>query len=258
VDHVSADCQDKEFFMQYLFLILLVVTSALPAQTVAPTLDGAYVLAEEGSSPNGPINTLATLRFAENGSVTGSLLLHTDFDLLRFDVQGSYKMETGTVGCMTLSTSTTDEDGNSITKDYKYRLLKNASQELTAVRSNAGYLAKAKIYPAARAGLSGSYVFTDVGTNQKYSRLGLFNLDTAGNVTGFQYIESFGVEEMRDIKGTFLTDENGFGKLMLTADQPNADGDMQPVTETFFFLATPTEIKLIRHEGQVQLLTLSR
>lgn len=244
--------------MRYLFLILLVVISPLTAQTVAPALNGAYVLAEEGSSPNGPLTALANLRFAENGAVTGTLLLHTDFDLLRFEVQGYYKMETQASGCLTLSTSATDEDGNAITKDYKYRLLKNASQELTAVRSDAGYLAKAKIYPAARAGFVGSYVFTDVGTNEKYSRLGLFNLDTAGNVTGFQYIESFGVEELRDIKGSFLTDENGFGKLMLSAEKPNEDGDMQPVTETFYFLATQTEIKLLRHEGHVQLLTLSR
>jgi len=243
--------------MRYLLLILLAVIAPLQAQTVAPTLNGSYVLAEEGSSPTGPINTLANLRFAENGSVTGTLLLHSDLDLLRFDVQGFYKMDTQTAGCLMLSTSATDSDGNDISKTYKYRIIKNASQELTAVRSDAGYLAKAKIYPAA-ATFTGSYVFTDVGTAEKSSRLGLFTLDAAGNVTGFQYVECSGVEELKDVKGSFLTDENGFGKLMLAGEKQGTDGEMQPVTETFFFLATQSEIKLLRHEGSVQLLTMSR
>jgi hypothetical protein len=137
------------------------------------------------------------------------LLQHTDFDLLRFEVQGYYKMETDRAGCLTLSTSATDEDGNSITKDYKYRLVKTAGQELSAVRSDSGYYSKAKIHSAARPATTGAYVYTEVGVTQKFSRLGVFNLETGGSVTGFQFIETFGIAELRDVKGLYITDESG-------------------------------------------------
>jgi hypothetical protein len=244
--------------MRNLLLSLLVLIVSLPAQTQLPALSGSYVLAEEGVSSNGPINTLATLRFAENGAVTGALLLHTDFDLLRFDVQGYYKMETDRAGCLVLSTSATDEEGNSITKEYKYRLVKTAAQELSAVRSNSGYYSTAKIYPAARPGKTGAFVYTEVGAAQKFSRLGVFNLETGGSVTGFQFIETFGAEELRDVKGSYVNDENGFGKLTLNSERTDVDGELQPVTEVFYFLATSSDIKMIRHEGHVQLLTMTK
>ena len=117
--------------------------------------------------------------------------------------------------------------------------------------------------PATSNTVKGSYVFTEQGTlnpTSPYAGLGMLVLDGQGGATGWQTIQTSGVNAQTTFTGTYSIDSKGVGKLVLnhnvTAD-PVAAADpnfaAQSFTTCYKFLITDnnTEMRGIRTENGV-------
>jgi len=250
----------KRFYITALAVCAIAIPACFAqATTTAPKLKGSYVLAEEGTGPTGQdVAALATLMIADNGSVVGKKFTASGQRVQQQDFQGSFTSDADGSGTLLLSTSSTDEDGNTATTTESYRLLITPDGSVNALRTTSGYFTIAKLSPAATANtLKGTYSFAETREGRPFARIVQLKVD-AGAATGFQILGSQNTNGTLALKGTTQAVTDGFGTLALSSSSTNEDGEVTSNTENFVFLSTMSGVKMLRTDsGQSGIIDLS-
>jgi len=206
---------------------------------------------ETGFTPTGQLASLASLQFAENGSVVGCQFVQTTSGLVHVDLQGTYTFDNSRTGTLTLNSSSTDEEGNAVNTVYTYKLVAGSSGDISALRTNLGYYSVAKICPGPAAAWNGTYMLSEIGADHNSARLAFLNLDAARNVSGTQFVQNLGIQESSDLSGSYEMLPDGFGKLALSSKATNADGDEVTVIKSYVFIVNRDGIRMMQSDSAV-------
>lgn len=230
---------------------MTVFTAFLPAQMPQASLKGSYVLSEEGSTANGPIASLALLNFSDGGVVSGKEFLRTASGSKWLDLRGSYTLDGGNLGTLSLTSITQDSDGNDVPSGMTYRFAVSAS-EIQAIRTDGSGLSVASLIPAVSA-LNGSFVFTEVENSDSMARIVSVGVDNLGNVTGTAIQRASDTVNVSNLTGNYGPGDNGFGKLTFTTQITDSEGNVQLVNETYTVLSAKDRAMAIRTDGPIEL-----
>jgi len=252
------------FVHSYQKLVAAAIVAMCPlayAQTPSTKLKGAYVLTEEGFTASGQlINSIASLNFSEAGTVTGTEVIQATGGVKFVDVVGTYTIDADSTGTLILTATFTDSDGVVQTAPQSLKVIVPSSGDIMAVRTDAGYYTTAKLAAAAAAAsLKGVHLFTERASGRPLTRLVLLNFDGAGTVDGFALIDALGVVSRANIKGSYVSQSNGFATMTLDVQVPVESGDPEITRETYLVLADKNAARMIRSDsGSAGILTLSR
>src|SRR5262245_34294538 len=103
----------------------MLVLANIPAQAqqTNATIKGSYVLTQEGMTADGQsFTSLGAFQFNENGTVSGTEMVLSRTGLARVGLTGTYSFTNG-IGSLNLLSSSSDDDGNTVTLSETYRML---------------------------------------------------------------------------------------------------------------------------------------
>lgn len=236
-----------------LAILLSLLCAPVSAQSAAAAINGAYVLMEEGTGPDGlPAVGLAILKFSENGSVIGVKVSRAKNTLIHRDVQGTYTLDGNGGGILVLNAGYSDEEGNSLCVNETYKLV-ITNDQIKAVRTCPGYFSVAVISKATPNNLAGTYSFAESIVGKAVARVVQLKFNSAGSAEGYQTSKQDAIA----MKASAQNQPDGFGALTLTT---NIEGeDVQSVIENYVFLSTASGVWMMRTDnGASTIVTLTR
>jgi len=230
-------------------------TAAIPA--------GTFVLSENGPT----FSALARLSIGSAGEVTGLSLVRASTTTTGYAIQGVYTINADSTSSLSLNATSLDANVNAsdgeeapVIFSEHLTLIGPVRGQFATIRTDAGVYATGSLAPAATAVPQGDYFLYGTVIDPGATSIAYLSFDGAGNVTGRQLTNSFGNMTLKTLSGTHACEGNGFQKLTVSAQTTDANGDPVVTTETYAFLATKQEMRMIHadHDGQTGVCSLSQ
>lgn len=235
---------------------LAAFAASLMAQT-APSLEGSYVLIEEGVLASGnPYASMSRLTIGASGAASGSQVAQG----VTYDLQGAYSAEADGTASLILTATSSNADGEPVTIQQSYRLVRPAAGGAILLRTNPGVFAVGTLTRASTTGpLSGTYYLSEERGGRASARLAALTFDASGGVSGYEIVNSVLASGKREIKGSYQINANGFTSLSFAAASTDENGDPVNTRENHVLLGTQTELKALRVDaGAAGVVTLEK
>ncbi len=216
------------------------------AQQTAPK--GSFVYTESGIETT----TLANLSFANDGTVTGTEIVQQTGPVATYAMQGVYTANDD--GSKTLSLTGTsvdmlDANGNPLVVNEILKVIALPSGSFVTLGTDPGQYSRGYLIPATATIAPGEYLVNGKPIDPAATSVEVVVLDAAGNVSGQEVVNSFGLTTQRALSGSYTAGATGFITLGVNATFTDADGNTQTVSETYLALPTVKDIRALRTDA---------
>lgn len=238
-------------------ITLVALTAASLGAQTAPSIEGSYVLIEEGVLAAGaPFASMSKLTIGATGAVTGTQVAQG----ITYDLQGVYSTDTDGTASLSLTASASNPDGEPLTVQQTFKLVRPAAGGAVLVRTNPGVFAAGTLSRSANAAsLAGTYYLSEEPLGRPSARLAVLTFDSAGAISGYEIVNSVLASGKREIKGSYQANASGFTTLAFAVTSTDENGDSVNTTENYVVLAAQSELKALRLDsGAARVITLEK
>ena len=255
--NLTFDTRNVAVFPVVLALGLIAVPAGAQQTTATPT--GTYVFSESGPA----LTALAQLKFANDGTITGQELLRTSGPADTYVLQGTYTVNATqdiTLSLNAASVDATDAAGNPLAFSENVRLVGAVNGEYASLRTDPGLYATGTLTPASTAAvMKGNFLLTGKAIDPAGVSVDVVTLDGAGNVSGHELYNNFGITQDLALTGTYASQPSGFQTLTISGTATDSDGNTIATSETYAFLPTAKDIQMMRvDQGPAGIFALSQ
>lgn len=223
----------------------LAVAAETPKYSLA-ALKGDYVITEQGAMSQSVMVALGRMTFDGQGKVAGWKALQAAGINAVMPCEGTYTIDSDGVGTLTLGTKiTVDGEEQAVLAQYKFLAAADETgiKELKAVRTENGLsvgVALSRMKPATDlSALKGAYILTEQGTlgstaaaAATMTGLGLINFDGLGGVSGWETVQTNGMNVTTKFTGVYSFGADGAGTISINHEFPIVAPEGEPQTAT--------------------------
>ncbi len=219
-------------------------TAQQPASFVPP---GSYVLAEQGTSQAQPLASLTVINVAADGTIAGTQAMRTLASLSKSRVTGVATLNSDQTVMLTLTATAADADGNPLTSTESFILLPGKLNEFTALRVDNGISSIGSFAAAGSTSpIRGNFILSESGISGSYAHVGAFGFDGSGNVTGFELVQTTGVNSRYNFNGKVAQGFDGFSAMTINVPSVDTDGNAAFTQENYVVAPTASGLKAMR------------